>query len=209
MRVGFIPEQGQGALAAGDRHERAAVVSTGRHFFAGRCNRILLMLQEDVKSICLYFEAPGSHLSVWQHAWPSSSAEGQEVQGQIYQCALSHFYNSAWPGAQAGLIWLPGESFLSIVRKTNSERYLVICLSFTKLGNTFMTDLKGQQKVLLSHGYLSLPPDWTLHVCFCAQVTETTLKADKSYCDQLHIAMNSNHVIQFIHKTQLQTHKPS
>lgn len=48
------------------------------------------MLQEDAKSIFLYFEAAGRHLSVWQRA------EELEVEAQIYQHALLHFYTSAW-----------------------------------------------------------------------------------------------------------------
>lgn len=160
-----IPEQWQEASAAGNGHERIAVVSKDRlPFFQAGATESYSFAKRS-KPICWYFEAPGHRLAVWPSAWPRSSVEEQDVEGQVCQCTLLHFLLCVadhWPGAQAELTWLTAKNFVSTVWKTHSERYLAIHLSFTKLGHIFVIILKCLQKLLLSHGHFLLSHEWSL-----------------------------------------------
>lgn len=122
----------------------------------------------------------------------------------LHFCVADH-----WPGAQAELTWPPGKKlckhslqnsfwkipcYLPLIHKSRTH----ICDSFERAMESITVPWPFVTALWLNPTY----------VCFCAQVTETTIKVDKNYCDWLHIVMNSNHVIQLIHTTQLQTHKP-
>lgn len=165
MRVKFILQQGQEAWASGNGHKRTAVVSADSTHF---CRQVQLS-PAHVPRTCEI------NLPILWSTWKpficmATCLTKQQYRGagstssDLWACTfmLLLFLADHWPGAQAELTRLPGKSFVNTFRKTHSGRYLVICLSFTKLGHIFATVLKGLQKVLLSH-------DWTLHMSTSVQ----------------------------------------